>query len=186
MPETLPAAKRLQTTAKVGAWLTTLVLVLLSCLIAFFLWTALSDSNHAAYLLTDQLDLTDDAPQISTLQALLVTALWLVTDAVAFAMLWQTRALFLGIRAKGVFTLPTARRIRNIGWLVFIIGPLSVVINAACILLLGLWQDPSGVNIEIGLDDADLYAAVLGLVIVALGHMMVEATAIDAENRAFV
>lgn len=61
-----------------------------------------------------------------------------------------------------------------------------MVINATCTLLLGLWQAPARVNIEIGVDDADLYAAVLGLVIVALGHMMVDATAIDAEICAFV
>ncbi|WP_299879762.1 DUF2975 domain-containing protein [uncultured Sulfitobacter sp.] len=186
MPSLPKTADRLQTTATLGVWLTTAVLILLSGVIAFFLWTALTDSGEAARLLADQLGMNDPAPFLSIPQALLLTLLWLISDVVAFIMLLQIRALFVGIRARGIFTTQTAERLRRIGWLVFIIAPVGVLVNMCASMLLHHWRDPTGLHGSISMSDGDFYAMVIGLVIVAVGHIMVDATRLDAENRAFV
>lgn len=186
MPSQSAPHSRLLSTATWGVWLSTLVLALVCGVIVYFLWTAASDSDALARLLSDQLDLTAPAPLLMRWQALTVSLCWLLTDFLAVLMLLKTRALFAGIRRKGVFTDQTARRLRAIGWLVFALGPVSVVINAGCTALLGFWRDPTGLSMSIGIEDADLYAMVIGLVIVAFGHIMVDATRIDAENRSFV
>lgn len=179
-------ADRLQTTATVGVWLTSAVLILLSGVILFFLWTALSNSGEAARILAGQLSMDEPAPMLSVPKALLLTLLWLITDAVAFVMLLQIRALFVGIRARGVFTTMTAERLRRIGWLVFVIAPLGVLVNMCASMLLHHWRDPTELHGSISMSDGDFYAMVVGLVIIAVGHIMVDASRLDAENRAFV
>jgi len=96
------------------------------------------------------------------------------------------RRLFAGIRARGVFTDKTAQRLRRTGWLVFAIGPASVVVNAAATMLMSLWRDTGALRGSVSISDADIYAMVVGLVIVAVGHIMVDAARLEAENRAFV
>lgn len=177
---------RLQSTANIGIWLTTLVLILLAGVIGYTVWTALSDSDGAARFLSDQLDMAHPIPLLNVPQALLLVAVWLITDIIALAFLWQTRQLFKGIRARGIFTTDTARRLRRIGWLVFAIGPASVVLNLGCTMLMRYWQDPTRLGGSVAIEDADFYAMVVGLVIVAVGHIMVDATRLDAENRSFV
>ena len=179
-------ADRLQRAARWGVWLTSLVLVLLLGVLAFFLWTSLSDSDALSRLLSEQLELHGPAPLLNTAQAVTLTLLWQLTDIVAVVMLVQTRALFAGIRRRGVFTDTTALRLRRIGWMVFTLGPASVLVNGASTVLINHWRDPTGVHGALSVSDGDLYAMVIGLVIVAVGHIMVDATRIDAENRSFV
>lgn len=186
MSTSFSSPRRLHSTATAGVWLTTAVLVVLIGVIGFFFWTSLTDSDALARLLSDQLDLDGPAPLLGTGQAVLVLVLWLVSDLMALLMLLQARALFVGIRARGIFTEATARRLRRIGWLVFAIGPVAVLMNMFTSVLLNHWRDPTGIHGALAIDDTDFYAMVLGLVIVAVGHIMVDATRLDAENRAFV
>lgn len=177
---------RLQITSMWGVWLTSLVLVLLSGVICYVLWTSLSDPDGLSRLLSDQLEMMGPAPLLSTGQAMGLTLLWLLTDFLGLVMLLQTRALFSGIRAMGIFTHTTAQRLRRIGWLVFALGPASVAMHMGSTALLSYWRDPTGLDVTLNIDDSDFYAMVIGLVIVAVGHIMVDATRIDAENRSFV
>lgn len=186
MTSIAPPSLRLLNTAQWGVWLSACVALLLSAVIGYFLWLALSDPDGAARLLVDQLDLNGHAPLLSRTQALLAAGLWLLTDLLALAMLVQSCALFAGIRANGMFTLQTASRLRRIGWLVFALGPASVVVNALTSILINHWRTPGGLHGDLSIEDVDFYAMVVGLVIVAVGHIMVEATRIDTENKAFV
>ncbi|MGC1496414.1 MAG: DUF2975 domain-containing protein [Sulfitobacter sp.] len=177
---------RLQTTATAGIWLSTAVLALLITVIGFFTWTSLTDGNELSRLLNDQLGLSGPAPLLNNMQAMVLTAVWLITDIIALFMLVQIRSLFLGIRRRGIFTDQTARRLRQIGWLLFAIGPINVIVNMGASMLLGFWRDPTALHGSISLDDGDFYAMVIGLVIVAVGHIMVDANRIETENRAIV
>jgi len=180
-----PAA-RLHRTANWGIWLASAAMAVLAVFIGYMLWTALRDADGLARMLTGELDLPGPAPLLGRLQALGVTVLWLVTDVIGFALMWQVRRLFAGIRARGVFTDKTAQRLRRTGWLVFAIGPASVVVNAAATMLMSLWRDTGALRGSVSISDADIYAMVVGLVIVAVGHIMVDAARLEAENRAFV
>jgi hypothetical protein len=186
MPTPRDPLARLKTTAKAGVWLSTFVLLILMSVIGYMVWKAVADPDQLSRIMTDQLGLMSPAPLLERPQALSLTALWLLTDMIAIAFLWQTRALFLGIDAHGICTQTTARRLRRIGWLVFAIGPASVVINLLSTMLLGFWRNREKLSGSIEISDTDFYAMVVGLVIVAVGHMMVDAARLDAENRAFV
>lgn len=177
---------RLQSTATAGVWLSSAVLILLVTVIGFFTWTSLTDGHELSRLLTDQLDLNGPAPLLSNLQATVLTAIWLITDVIALFMLMHIRTLFIGIRRRGIFTDQTARRLRRIGWLLFAIGPINIFASMGATMLLGYWRDPTALHGSISLEDGDFYAMVIGLVIVAVGHIMVDATRIETENRAFV
>lgn len=177
---------RLHRTATAGVWLSTLVLFLLLGVLTFFVTTSLTDGDELSRLLTDQLGLTSPAPLLNSAQAFGLTLLWMITDVLALIMLVQIRTLFIGIRRRGIFTDQTARRLRRIGWLLFAIGPGNVLVNAGVSMLLGYWRDPTGFHLSISVDDGDFYAMVIGLVIVAVGHIMIDANRIESENRAFV
>jgi tetrahydromethanopterin S-methyltransferase subunit E len=186
MPTIQNPANRLQITAKIGVFLSTFVMALLCLMIAYMMWQAIADPDHLSIIMSDQLDLLAPAPLLGTVQALLLTAFWITTDLIALSFLGQTRSLFIGIRRCGVFTTATALRLRRIGWLVIAIGPVSVVVNLCATMMLGYWRDPTTLTGSIEISDSDFYAVVVGLVIVAVGHIMVDAARLDAENRAFV
>jgi hypothetical protein len=93
-------------------------------------------------------------PLLETPQDLLLTLLWLTTDIIAFAFLRQTRKLFAGILTTGIFTAASAQRLRLSGWLIFAIGPLSVVVNLLSTMLLGYWRDPTKLSRSIDIQTA--------------------------------
>lgn len=185
-PTQTAAASRLFRTASWGIWITTIVMCILIGIICFFLYKALIDPDHLSRMMADQVDLAGASPLLSRGQALGMTTFWLASEIIAFVMLFKTRALFYGIRSDGIFTDLNARRIRHIGWIVLALAPVSILVDTGTIFLLRRWRDVTDVHIDISLSDGDLYALVVGLVLVALGHIMVDATRIHAENRAFI
>ena len=100
-------------------------------------------------------------------------------------------ALFRGFRRGGVFNLQSALRLRKIGWIIFALAPVSMLSEAlgtlAVTCLSNCGNDiADDVRISVSFDDTDVYALVIGLLIVAVGHIFVEAVRLSDENEAFI
>lgn len=186
MPETPDLMDKIQFTARIGIWCSTAALCLLVAASGYVIWMALSDTPAFVREVQLELDLTGEGPDLSTGQALIVALAWLATYAVGGLMIWTIRAMFTGIRRDGVFTLDTARRIRRIGWLFFSLFPASTLVVTAEVAMMTYWNDRSELVMMVGLEEADIYSILLGLVLVALGHIMTNAVQISNENKAFV
>ena len=125
---------------------------------------------------------------------LAMTPLHMATAAAVIAVpvgvlllgLWQARALFGDFAAGRVFTLTSARRLRNFAACVLaqaVLGPLS---STALLLAFTFDNPPGRRQIAIALSTNDYLALIVGGVLLAVAWVMVEATRIADEHAAFV
>ena len=100
--------------------------------------------------------------------------------------LWQARALFEGFAEGRIFTLASARRLRDFAACMMaqaILGPIS----STALLLAFTYDNPPGTRqLSIGLSSNDYLALIVGGVLLAVAWVMVEATRIADEHASFV
>ena len=116
---------------------------------------------------------------------------WLMSDALGLWFCCVAFLLFRGFRNRGVFTLEAALRLRRIGWLVFLLAPISTLSDTLGLLFLTCLSNcrndiADDVIVSVSLDDSDVYALVIGVLIIAVGHIFVEAVRLSEENDSFV
>src|SRR3954463_9868306 len=100
--------------------------------------------------------------------------------------LWQARALFADFAVGRIFTLASARRLRDFAASMLaqaILGPIS----SSALLLAFTYDNPPGTRqLTIGLSSNDYIALIVGGVLLAVAWVMVEATRIADEHASFV
>jgi hypothetical protein len=173
---------RLRRFSKAMAMLTTLgMLSIAAAMIAVFLipdWTR--------NLLLARLGQAGQGLSLSPGHLIAAAAITAVPVGVLLFGLWQVRALFLKFADGQVFTLASARLLRNFAGSVLaqaILGPLS---STALMLAFTLNDPPGTRQLVITLSSHDYLALIVGGVLLAVSWVMVEATRIADENASFV
>jgi hypothetical protein len=100
--------------------------------------------------------------------------------------LWQVRALFLNFADGQVFTLASARRLRDFAGAVLAQAILGPITATALSIALTLNNPPGGRQLVIAPSVHDYLALIVGGVLLAVAWVMVEATRIADENASFV
>lgn len=190
----LSATARLARLSRIGLWVSTAALLLA---IGFLLWSmiqaALGLPDYALMLL-GELEIAHVVTTLTLPQIWIGTLFWLAVDVLGVMMLWQVRRLFAQFRAafsaplgqQGLDYGATARHLRRIGVIILAMGPVSMLSQTLGGMALSAWGTGNALHVIIGLEDSDVYAIVIGLVITAASHMMLEAARLSDENRAFV
>ena len=162
--------------------LTTLGMVLIAAaMIAVFLipdWTR--------NLLLARLGQAGQGLSLSPGHLITAAAITAVPVGVLLFGLWQVRALFLKFADGQVFTLASARLLRDFAGSVLaqaVLGPLS---STALMLAFTLNNPPGNRQLVITLSSQDYLALIVGGVLLAVSWVMVEATRIADENASFV
>ena len=173
---------RLRRFSKAMAMLTTLgMLLIAAAMIAVFLipdWTR--------NLLLARLGQAGHGLSLSPGHLIAAAAITAVPVGVLLFGLWQVRALFLNFVDGHVFTLASARLLRNFAGSVLaqaILGPIS---STALMLAFTLNNPPGNRQLVITLSVHDYLALIVGGVLLAVSWVMVEATRIADENASFV
>ena len=141
--------------------------------------------------LLDEMGINDIVSELSFATRVIGVFFWLLTDALGLWFCCVAFLLFRGFCTQGVFTLDAALRLRKIGWLVFALAPVNIFSELIAVLALTCLSNcgneiADDVRITLSLNDTDVYALVIGLLIVAVGHIFVEAVCFPDENNAFV
>ncbi|MEM9637027.1 MAG: DUF2975 domain-containing protein [Pseudomonadota bacterium] len=187
MSDHLDRQTKIATTALAGVWFSTVALGLALVFAAYFIFLSITDPLQLGREMAEHLELEIGSLQLTTASALLASLIWLTTDFMAAAMMLLIRQLFVGIReGSGIFTQKTAIRLRRIGWVLVLIAPVSMIVDGIARAILRYWADPTAITLGFGAQDGDIYAIILGLMLVALGHIMVDAAHLAEENKAFV
>ncbi|GFE48484.1 hypothetical protein So717_02370 [Roseobacter cerasinus] len=187
MTDYLDRQTKIAATALAGVWFSTLALCLALLFAAYFIFLSISDPQHLGREMAEQLELEIGSLPLTTASALLASLIWLTTDFMAAAMMLLIRQLFAGIRdGSGIFTERTALRLRRVGWVLVLIAPVSMIVDGIAGATLRYWADPTGITFRLGAEEGDIYAIILGLMLVALGHIMGDAAHLAEENKAFV
>ncbi len=187
MSDRLDRQRKIAITARAGVWFSTVALGLALLFAAYFIFLSFSDPQHLAQEMAEHLKIEVGDLQLGTASALLASLIWLTTDFMAAAMMLLIRQLFAGLReGTGIFTQTTALRLKRVGWVLVLIVPASMIVDGIARAILLFWANPTSIAFGVGFEDGDIYAVILGLMLVALGHIMSDAAQMAEENRAFV
>jgi hypothetical protein len=181
-----PAEPSFLRLARIGVWAATAALCVACLAFAVFVWGAANDHMTLSSDVIEAFGIGAYTERLSGPVLWLGTFFWSWVDVLGIAMLWQVRALFITYRDGAVFTAAAASRLRLIGWIVLALAPVSILGNLLGGMSVSAWITGDAVHGQIAIQDADIYAIVIGMVIVSVGHVMTRAAELDAENRAFV
>ena len=178
--------KRIAGFGMVASGLGIAILIGLFCAMGIYLFGGLTGFDLIA-----ELGLKSYLSELSLAGRAIGLFFWLMTDVLGLWFCCVAFTLFRGFRTGGVFTLNAALRLRKIGWLVFLLSPVSTLSETLGSLALTCLSNcgneiADNVAITISLNDTGVYALVIGLLIVAVGHIFVEAVRLSEENNSFV
>ncbi len=182
-PET---ARRLGRTAFWGQITVSLALALLVGVMSYYAWLLVADPSDTARQLATATDakLSESNAEGSFLWT--ASLAWVGSDIIGLLILSTAFQLFAGYRRGEVFVTRAAVRLRRIGALLIAIGPVSILGEMLCVALLTAGNAPGERQLTFVIDDSDVYAIVIGLIVMAVGHIMTEALRLSEENQSFV
>lgn len=173
---------RLRRFSKAMAMLTTLGMLLIA--VAMILVFVIPDWTRN--LLLARLGQAGQDLSLSPGRLIAAAAIIAVPVGVLLFGLWQVRALFLNFAKGDVFTLASARRLRDFAGAVLAQAVLGPVSATALSIAFTLNNPPGSRQLVIALSVHDYLALIVGGVLLAVAWIMVEATRIADENASFV
>lgn len=181
-----PAQRRIITFSWWGQTVAFLAMMaMIAGLAAFFYGVAFGLDRVVEQLIRD-FGVQDITETLKPSQRWVASFLWFIPDLFGFAMMFGAWRLFQGFRTFGVFTHDSADRLRSIGWCIFAIAPANIITTSIGASYLAFTNTPSSGRLHLSLEDTDVYALLIGLIIIAVGHIMVQAVEISNENKSFV
>lgn len=99
---------------------------------------------------------------------------------------YQASLLFKQYKIGRVFTYQAASRLNRIGWAILSLAPIGILVETLTILALTLYNPAGGKQLAIGISETEVYAVILGLLLVTLAKILHEAAIISEENQAIV
>ena len=172
----------MQTNPRLAHWanvlrgLTIATMVVLPVFIIFGLFATLTGGAALPAL-------QGEAPQMNRLFAALIG---LLSPAILLWTLNEMRQLFTAFMHGDVLTDASAALIRRIGQGFLALAVAPILIGPAQSLLLSLANPPGQRSIALSIESDMVFFALSGGLIIVIGWAMREASAVAAENRAFV
>lgn len=117
---------------------------------------------------------------------LLGFAMSMVPLGVLFYALHQAYGLFDAYRQENIFNAQAPLRLRRIGLAMIVLAALRPITGAALSVVLTFANPPGQKMLVLGISLDDYMIALFGGLILAIGHVMVEATRISDEHRQIV
>jgi hypothetical protein len=110
----------------------------------------------------------------------LIMALPILVQSLA---LWTGLQLFRGYRRGEIFTLHAAHLLTRIGWIIFAMAPMGLLMK----FLLGrLMNSAPGMSMAVGITDLDFSSIAFGLLAILIGKVLAEAVRLAQENEMFI
>lgn len=186
MTEPRNALQRAKRTAVWGQWIAALAIAIFTIAMSLFVGAIAWGLPEAVSEIAVATDLPPDAMPPAAWQRAVTALTWIVPDLFGLAMMLLAFSMFRNFRRDNALTLGTAKRLRTIGWCILAIAPSRMIFDTLTISLFTAWAAPGHGVISVGLEDTDIYAVLIGLIIVATGHIMVQAVEYSDENKSFV
>lgn len=169
-----------------GAALSFVALLIACAAFCFFVFAVTtSHAGFQAEMLSD-LEISAYVDSLTRTQYAVGAFFWLWVDILGIAMIWQVFRLFQDFRQGALMMPATGKRLRRVGVILCAMPLVNIVGLLLGGMILSAWVTQNTVHGGVSIDDSDIYALVVGLVLVAVGHIIAIAAEIDAENRAFI
>lgn len=172
--------------ARYGEWAANFGLLMLVAVAVYVLYQAVTGTLGPDQTFELDLGINKFVASLSGVKLWIIVLITSIQSILGFVLFLTVRALFIGIRTMGVFVQSTARRLRIIGWTVFAMAPASILTGLIATALTHWWADHSEFTVQVSIAGTDVYAVVIGLLLVVVSQIMLEAIRIHEENGAFV
>lgn len=179
-------SRKLARIARAGQVAVILALVLAIVVLVVVTGLSLADPAKSTAAVLEELSVSTADPDLAGWQHFATGLLWSLTDLLGIAILFTALDLFNRLRRRAVFEIDTVARLRRIGWLLVVLAPVSILANTLIVLTVTITNPPGTRQLSVGIEDADVYAVVVGLVVVATALAMTEALRLARENESFV
>jgi hypothetical protein len=104
------------------------------------------------------------------------------TAVQSFAM-WTGLQLFLGYRRGEIFTLKAARLLTRIGWAIFAMAPIGLLLKYPISQMV---TSAPGMSLAVSVADLDFSSIAFGLMAILIGKVLAEAVRLAQENEMFI
>ncbi|MFK7876714.1 MAG: hypothetical protein AB8B71_13190 [Paracoccaceae bacterium] len=183
---TAPQRQPVISLSRFGFWCACLAFVVALAALGYSGWAVASQQPGLKDDILQSFEITHYVTDLTTIQTCVAWFFWIWVDLLGLVMIWQILVLFQSLRHGQIVLKQISMQLRRLG-LILVALPL---VNILGILIGGMtlsfWITNGQFHGSISIDDSDVYAVIVGLVLVALGHIMVMAAEIEDENRAFV
>lgn len=98
----------------------------------------------------------------------------------------QAVRLFREYMRGRVFTFESAAKLNKIGWAVAALAPLGILFETLAVLALTMYNPAGQRQLSIGISETEVYAIILGLLLITLAKILHEAAIISEENQAII
>jgi hypothetical protein len=112
-----------------------------------------------------------------------ILLLFLLPTLVQVFALWSGLQLFRGYRRGEIFTLNAAHLLTRIGWSIFAMAPIGLLIK---VLLGRLMATAPGMSMSVGVTDLDFSSIAFGLLAIIIGKVLAESVRLAQENEMFI
>jgi len=172
--------------ARFGEWAASIGLLLFVLSFLYAAYLAYSGQPIFKEAMIDDAKIDDIMREFSSQQRLLTIVLLFLPDFVGIALLISARWLFIGFRVHGVLVIQTAKRLQRIGIIIVLLGPVRIISELLGTTFLSMSDGETSLTIQFTLDDTDIYALVIGLIIIVTGIITHEAIRLYTENGEFI
>ncbi len=142
--------------------------------------------EHVEKFVVPHIGLTPGTAAVDVMTRLFGFGITMMPVAVLFYALNQAFELFDGYRQGDVFSADAPKRLRRIGFSMMLLGVLRPLTGALLSLALTAHNPPGHKMLVIGLGLEDYMIALFGGLIVAIGHVLVEANAVARDHAQII
>lgn len=172
--------------SKIGEWAANFGLVVYAAAIVFglgiFLGVLDAKPDHQLF----GIYIGDILADLTIGQVIYIFMITAVPVLLKLGLIIVIRQLFIGFRELGVFIDVSARRQILLGWILLLITPAEMISHTLRRFLLGRWSGGGKNQMEIFIDDTQIYTIIIGLVFIVIGYISIEAVKLSDENKSFI
>ena len=101
-------------------------------------------------------------------------------------LLYSAHTLFRRYRQGEIFTPQSCQNLARIGWITVLLAPIYTFNETMFSLVVTMFNQPDQRVLAVQVDETDILAISIGLLLVIVSHIMRQAVTISDENNSFV
>lgn len=154
--------------------------------IAYYTVLMFSDTQAVDAAIREEFVTAGEIITINGVSRTLTFLFEMIPVLIGIYIFFQAVRLFREYMGGRVFTFESAGKLNKIGWAVAALAPLGILSETLSVLALTMYNPAGQRQLSIGFSETEVYAIILGLLLVTLAKILHEAAIISEENQAII
>ena len=172
-------------TVKWARLMTIIGMTLLSLVVIYWVFLLLTMSTQLDMMIEDAV-ISDQKITLNTTSRIISVLIILTPICMGIYLLHVIRKLFEGYQKGEIFTQSSCKLLERIGWVVAAFAPVYTINDSLLTIVASMFNEPGKRFISISIDETDILAIVIGILIIVVSKVMKQAVMLSEENKSFV